>query len=324
MVCDAEAAEAISERLGRLAPEGTSAEPLEPLPERPVPSDASAANAVIDEHDALVGTRRVRVRAWIADTAEARAAVVTLRDELERFAALALGGAGLREIGPLEVCEIADADWRTSWRTEFPVLRVGHIVVRPPWLEAKAAAGDVVVTINPGQAFGTGLHPTTQLALQGLAHWASDGTLAALSTRGPGLLDVGTGSGILLIAALRLGAHRATGIDIDERAVMAANENVARNGLTERAAIHAGSLPLKEGPAQLVVANLIATLQVELAPLLAAAVAPSGRLVSSGLLEARAAEAFAALTVHGLTLVRRWGDGEWCAAEFERSNGESA
>ena len=264
------------------------------------------------------------MRAWVADTAAGRAAAAALREELQRYATLAAGGTELRAIGPLEVRSIADADWRTRWRADFPVVRVGRIVIRPPWLEAEAQEHDVVVTVDPGQAFGTGLHPTTQLALHGLSHWAEAGTLQDLSAHGAGLLDVGTGSGILLIAALRLGARRATGIDIDELAVAAATENLARNGLADRATIRLGSLPVAEGATPLVVANLVATLQVELAPQLAAAVAPGGRLLSSGLLAARAPDAIAALASHGLTLVRTWDDGDWSAAEFARTGGESS
>ena len=111
------------------------------------------------------------MRAWVADTAAGRAAAAALREELQRYAALAAGGTNLRAIGPLEVRSIADADWRTRWRADFPVVRVGRIVIRPPWLEAEAREHEVVVTVDPGQAFGTGLHPTTQLALQiGRAH----------------------------------------------------------------------------------------------------------------------------------------------------------
>lgn len=235
--------------------------------------------------------------------------------ELERFAAFSNAGVGLRGIGPLLVRPIPAEAWATSWRAEFPVLRVGRIIVRPPWREHSAAPGDAVITIDPGQAFGTGLHPTTRLALQGLERWDTAGYLNALPNGGPGILDVGTGSGILLLAAIALGASHGTGVDIDPLAVAAATENAAQNSVAERLTIQAGSLPIC-APAPLVMANLVASLHIELAPLLVGAMAPGGRLLTSGMFISRADEAIAALHAAGATLVDRWEEGEWVAAEF--------
>ena len=257
----------------------------------------------------------MRIRAWLPDTTTNRAAADALVVELERFAAFSSGGVGLRGIGPLTVRPIPAEAWATSWRAEFPVLRVGRIVVRPPWRDHVAAPGDAIVTIDPGQAFGTGLHPTTRLALMGLERWSAAGRLTALPSDGPGLLDVGTGSGILLLAAVALGASHGTGVDIDPLAVTAASENAARNQLAARVTIQAGSLPIN-APAPLVVANLVASLHIELAPLLVGALAPGGRLLTSGMFVSRADEAIAALEAAGATLVERWEEGEWVAAEF--------
>ena len=262
----------------------------------------------------------VRIRAWLPDTAANQAAAAALRDELERFAAIAGSGLGLRGIGELAMRSIPAEEWATTWRAEFPVLRLGRIVIRPPWSEHAAEPGDAVVVIDPGQAFGTGLHPTTRLALAGLNRWADAGLLAALPRDGAGIVDVGTGSGILLAAALQLGASHGSGIDIDQLAVDAARGNLERNGLSARATISLGSLPLTAAPpdvaAPLVVANLVAALHIQLAPLLAAAVAPGGRLLASGIFTARADETIAALSAAGLTLVERWGEGEWVALEL--------
>ena len=257
----------------------------------------------------------MRIRAWLPDTASNRAAADALVTELERFAAFSSGGVGLRGIGPLLVRPIPAEEWATSWRAEFPILRVGRILVRPPWREHTTAPGDAVVTIDPGQAFGTGLHPTTRLALMGLEKWSADGRLGELPRSGPGVLDVGTGSGILLLAAIALGASHGTGVDIDPLSVAAATENAARNGVAERVTIQAGSLPIS-APAPLVMANLVATLHIELAPLLVGAMAPGGRLLASGMFVSRADEAIAALQAAGATLVERWEEGEWVAAEF--------
>lgn len=262
----------------------------------------------------------VRIRAWLPDNATNQAAAAALRAELERFAAIAGSGLGLRGIGELVMRSIPAEEWATTWRAEFPVLRIGRIVIRPPWSEHVAEPGEAVVVIDPGQAFGTGLHPTTRLALAGLNRWADAGLLAELPRDGAGIVDVGTGSGILLAAALQLGASHGSGIDIDQLAIDAARGNLERNGLSARATIALGSLPLVAAPldaaAPLVVANLVAALHIQLAPLLAAAVAPGGRLLASGIFTARADETIAALSAAGLTLVDRWEEGEWVALEL--------
>jgi len=257
----------------------------------------------------------VRIRAWLVDEPAQREAAEALRGELERFAAIAGSGLGLRGIGALNIRAIPQEEWETTWRAEFPVTRIGRIVIRPPWSEQPSEPGDAVVVIDPGQAFGTGLHPTTRLALAGLQRWSDAGHLAALPSGGPGIVDVGTGSGILLAAALQLGASHGSGVDADPLAVDAAQRNLARNGLSSRASISLGSLPLT-APAPLVVANLVAALHVELASRLAAAVAPGGRLLTSGIFEGRVDEVISALTSAGLTLLNRWQEGEWVALEW--------
>ena len=226
-----------------------------------------------------------------------------------------MSGLGLRGIGELKVRAIPAEEWETTWRAEFPVTRIGRIVIRPPWSEQAVGEGDAVVTIDPGQAFGTGLHPTTRLALAGIQRWSDAGHLSALPDDGVGILDVGTGSGILLAAALQLGASRGRGIDIDALAVAAAQRNLAQNGLAARSHVALGSLPIS-APAPLVVANLVAALQIELAPLLAAAVAPGGRLLISGIFTERAEETAHTFTRLGLSLVGRWEEGEWVALEW--------
>ena len=215
----------------------------------------------------------------------------------------------------MRVRAIPAEEWETTWRAEFPVTRIGRIVIRPPWSEQAVEAGDAVVTIDPGQAFGTGLHPTTRLALAGIQRWSDAGLLGGLRDDGVGILDVGTGSGILLAAALQLGAPRGSGIDVDQLAVEAAQRNLAQNGLAARSRVALGSLPVG-APAPLVVANLVAALQIELAPRLVAAVAPGGRLLISGIFVERADETVATFTRLGLRLVGRWEEGEWVALEW--------
>ncbi len=236
----------------------------------------------------------------------------------------------MRPIGPLQTRTLAEEDWANAWKQHYAVLRIGErIVIVPSWLEHHPAPDDVVLHLDPGMAFGTGLHPTTQLCLRLLERHAHPGQQA---------LDLGTGSGILAIAAARLGVDAVLALDNDPVAVAVAAENIARNGVSERVTVAEGSLgagarmghwlsgdfgppeasapgmaATDPGPFDLIVANLIARVLVILAADLAAALAPGGTLISSGILDAREAEVEAAFAATGLRLVERHAEGEWVA-----------
>ena len=194
------------------------------------------------------------------------------------------------------------------------MLKVGRrLVIRPTWREHQPAADDVVLALDPGMAFGTGLHPTTRLCLAALEQLADGGLV-----EGARVLDVGCGSGVLAIAAGLLGAHQVVGLDTDPIAVEATMANGARNGLAGRLAARQGSLPSADGPFDLVVANLISSLLIELAPLLAASVRTGGRLVASGIFIDREPEVLAALEHAGLERSGRSAEGDWVALELAR------
>jgi ribosomal protein L11 methyltransferase len=165
--------------------------------------------------------------------------------------------------------------------------------------------------LDPGMAFGTGLHPTTRLCLAGLEDWAGQSLLDGVR-----VLDVGCGSGILGIAAALLGAGEVFAIDTDPIAVEATRANAALNGLGDRLVARHGSLPATGEPYPLVVANLIASLLVDLAPTLAEAVEPGGRLLASGIFVDRESEVVAALSSVRFEVVRRWADGDWVALDL--------
>jgi ribosomal protein L11 methyltransferase len=175
---------------------------------------------------------------------------------------------------------IGDA-WRDEWKKHFePFAVCPGVVVRPPWREHDTAPGERVVILEPGRAFGTGLHETTSLVAAVLAGERLEGTT---------VLDVGCGSGILALIALALGAARACAIDVDPDAVAVTRENAVRNGVSDR--IDASETPVGEltGRYPVVVANIEAKTLVELAPQLAQRVAPGGLLVLSGILAPDAA-----------------------------------
>ena len=298
VAADHEAVEAVSEILARACAGAVAVEP---------------AFELVDEGlGARVDTSRPQVVHGYLPALDARRveeAIERARRELGHLQAF-----GLRPIGELETRLLHEEDWADAWKRHFPVMRVGRrLVVRPSWREHSPAVGDVVIALDPGMAFGTGLHPTTRLCLAGIEAWADEGLLD-----GARLLDVGCGSGILAVAGSLLGAAEVVGLDTDPLAVEATRANAARNGLGERLAARQGSLPVVDPPFGLVAANLIASLLVELAPLLADAVRPGGRLLAGGVFVDREAEVESALRAVGLALVARSGEGDWVALDLAR------
>lgn len=201
--------------------------------------------------------------------------------------------------------EVPDVDWHAAWRERLEPVRVGPLVITPPW---KAAAGDHVVVIEPGQAFGTGHHETTTGCLAALCE---------LPLAGRRVLDVGTGSGVLAIAAARLGAAEVIAVDTDPVAVAAATANARANGVA--VAVRQGSVAAASGERfDAVTANLDTATLVTLAPQLVAALAPGGTLVASGVSIERHSEAVAALAAAGVTALARPGR-EWVVLSARRA-----
>ena len=172
----------------------------------------------------------------------------------------------------------------------------------------------MVLALDPGMAFGTGLHPTTRLCLAMLEAVADRGTRSA----GARVLDVGCGSGILAIAAIRLGAARAVGVDTDPIAIEATAANAKRNGIARRIRARVGSLPSGEPAFDVVVANLIAGVLVPLAGPLRDELRPGGILVASGIFVDRETEVRAAFEAAGLVVDGRLDEGDWVALEAHR------
>jgi ribosomal protein L11 methyltransferase len=301
---DLEAVEAVSEILARVATGGTTVEPgfelvEEGLGARVDPSRPAVVRGYVPAGDGAPGA---------LEAAEAATGLVSAAlGHLQAF--------GLRPIGELRTRVVHEADWAETWKAFFPVQRVGrHLVIRPSWREFEARPADVVLVLDPGMAFGTGLHPTTRLCLAALEPLADDGRLADAR-----VLDVGCGSGILAIAAVRLGAASAFGVDTDPIAVEATLANARRNGLGRRIAARAGSLPSGEPPFDIVLANLIAGVLIEIARALRAELRPGGRLVASGIFVDREPEVRAAFDAVGLDVETRMTEGDWVALVARRS-----
>jgi ribosomal protein L11 methyltransferase len=183
---------------------------------------------------------------------------------------------------------LADQDWQTRWREQFvPLEFAGGLWVVPSWHEVPAGAR-LHLTLDPGMAFGTGTHPTTGLCLDWL------GTEPAL--RGARVLDYGCGSGILAIAARRLGAMRAVGVDIDPAALAVARENAALNGCADVGFVGPDELAAERF--DLLVANILLNPLIALAPTLLSRLAPGGLIGLSGLLAGQIEAALAAYSAH--------------------------
>ena len=208
----------------------------------------------------------------------------------------------LSPLGALERREMDEEDWANGWKEHFHPLRVGRIVIKPTWREWESQPDELVIELDPGMAFGTGLHPTTQLML------------AALQARvrpGMRVLDLGTGSGILAIPAAMLGAH-VSGLDTSEVAVEVARQNVAANGMTDRVSVERGSIERVAGQQfELVFANIIASVLVELAPQLAAVLEPGAELLGSGIIDERLDLVRDAFTRAGLEITDQQSEGDW-------------
>ncbi len=201
--------------------------------------------------------------------------------------------------GDFHVEAVVSHDWANQWRENFPPLEIGRFLIVPSW-EAAPQSDKIAIELDPGLAFGTGQHPTTRMCLE---------LLGELELDGKTLLDVGCGSGILSIAAAKLGA-RVVGSDLDEWCIAATRENAAKNHVAIDARL-AADLGWVEQPFPIVVANLMSDLLIRLAPELARVTAAGGILVISGISAPRAGEVEAALHNAGYTTtLARQMDGE--------------
>jgi ribosomal protein L11 methyltransferase len=207
---------------------------------------------------------------------------------------------------------VAEADWAEAWKAQLSVLHIGQrIVIRPSWLDYTPTLNDIVIDLDPGMAFGTGLHPTTQLCLE---------ALEGLARPRAKVLDLGTGSGILAIAAAKLGAQSVTAVDNDPVAVKTARENVIANGVQGIVNVARGSLGDIAGRYDLVVVNILAKVIVEmLQEGLGARMGSGGKLVAAGIIIDQEAHVTEALGQGGLALYERRQRGDWVCLMVERA-----
>lgn len=290
---DGEAAEAVADVLQRYGHQGVAIEqagfPVETWPDEIPPAD------------------RLIVRAYFPADERAAAAEQQLREALYYL-------GRLYPVPEPTFTRVREEDWAEAWKRHYHPVRLGRrLYIRPAWAEiADPRPDDVVLVLDPGMAFGTGTHPTTQLCLVALEeHLAARPALDAL--------DLGCGSGILGIAALRLGAAHVLALDTDPLAVKATGENAARNGVSDRLTVQHGSLEIVRGSSRhfdLLLVNILAKVIIQLAGEgLAATLRAGGTAIFSGIIEDQAADVETALRGAGLEPVRRRTQGDWVALE---------
>lgn len=253
--------------------------------------------------------RKAVVKTYLPDDGSAEMACRQIEESLWHL-------GRLREVGPVTTRRIAEEDWANAWKPFFPVLHVGErMVVVPAWRRHRRRDDDIVIRLDPGLAFGTGTHPTTRLCLT---------ALEPLVKAGARVLDVGTGSGILAIAAAQLGAGRVFGLDIDPLAVAAARANVKLNRLSRKIVVREGSPDDSaaigaELAFDLVLCNVTARVNARLAGPLAEVLAPTGAIVISGILAQDFSTVVTAFERAGLAVRQRYEEEDWTAAVLERA-----
>ena len=216
--------------------------------------------------------------------------------------------------GKFEVIGINEEDWAHSWKAYYKPLHIGKkMVIVPKWEEYEPKEGEIIVTMDPGMAFGTGTHETTRLVIELLEETVKPGMKVA---------DVGCGSGILAICAAKLGATCCRAYDIDPVAVRVAQENIADSG--EKCVTCAVSdllkgVDLSDGPYDLICANIVADIIIRMAPDVGRYMKNDGILLASGIITERAEEVIAALEANDLKIARRLEDNGWCALVVKKN-----
>lgn len=212
-----------------------------------------------------------------------------------------------------EIENIREEDWETAWKKYYHPVRVAkHLVICPCWETCALQPGDTKVTLDPGMAFGTGTHETTRLCMAFLEQYITPNTT---------MLDVGTGSGILAITSLLLGAKSAVGVDIDELSVKIAQENADLNGVGNQIQLIWGDLTEQiHGTYDIICANIVADVIIRLCSTITQFMHQNSILIVSGIIEDRCSDVFEALKQAGLTIINQNQEHDWVSVVVQKSN----
>jgi ribosomal protein L11 methyltransferase len=306
---DDEAAEAVSELFNRFNGGGYE--------EENEAGEAGGGGAVIevtgvdDFGSPIPGKYRVVVKTYLKPGPRGEAVRQQLEEGLWRLSLL-------YPIPEPQIRVLKEEDWATAWKKFYKPLRIGRrVVLKPTWEAYEAGANDIVIHLDPGMAFGTGMHPTTRLCIIALEE---------LVQPGDAILDLGTGSGVLAFVAAKLGATSILGVDIDPLAVRVARENAELNAIgTDLLTLEPGSVPAAmPGRFRIVVANILAEVLVGLFdskygnPPLAEPLRQDGYLILSGILIEKAELVTTAAARHGFQLLDTKQEGDWVALVLQR------
>ena len=239
------------------------------------------------------------LRTYLPSTSRARRARIEVGVNLVRL---------LQPFSDLEVKELWDNDWESAWKSYFSLLKIGSgLVIKPSWITYEAGPGELVIELDPGMAFGTGYHPTTRMCLEALERRVRPGM---------NVLDLGTGSGILTIAAAKLGAASLLALDVDPTAVKAARKNFKSVGPLGKVRLARGTLPHRltpHGSFDLATANITSKVLCDKAPQLHDVLVPGGVLIASGIIEGQKQELEETLLHSGFSLLETYQTDDWVA-----------
>jgi len=294
VICNGEIGEAVAEVMARFAENGVVIESITEFDQKAYEQ---------------VETDKVRVLCYLNNDENVEQKSLQLQESLWH----------LSQISPIaapQLQTIQDEDWMASWKNNYKPIKVGkNWLILPAWIEPDPSETRQIIRIDPAMAFGTGTHPSTQLCLLAIEDYLKVGQ---------DVIDLGCGSGILAIAALKLGASYALAVDTDDLAVEATKKNAIINKIHTNLASHRGSLDdilhgdyvIRQAP--LVLANILAPVLIQLLKEgLARTITPGGKLVMAGILETQAESVIQASKTAGLNLVNQYQQDDWVALVFE-------
>ena len=220
---------------------------------------------------------------------------------------------------------LVEEDWANAWKQHFHPVRIGRrFVIKPSWHQFEPLPGDLIIELDPGMAFGTGLHPTTRMMLEAVENAMGGGdtrgpqgrVFPGSDVQGPTVFDVGTGSGILAIGSVLLGARRVTAVDVETVACRVARENADLNGVVDRITVLRGSIEQGMGKYEFILANIVSRVLIDIAPAFPGLMHANTRAFISGVIEEHAHAVNEAFSKVGVTVVNTMKTGDWRCYEL--------